>query len=99
MNYKLSSNIVENIKMIAQKYPVSKIIFFGSRARGDNRNNSDIDLAVYALPEFHNEGRITSDIDDIDTLLKFDIVFINSNTDKRLVDNINREGVVIYERL
>jgi len=32
-------------------------------------------------------------------LFKFDLVFINSCTDENLLDNINKEGMVIMERL
>ena len=32
-------------------------------------------------------------------MLKFDIVFINTNTDEKLLANINKEGIVIMERL
>lgn len=36
----LKSNIAEVVK----GYPVSKVTLFGSRARGDNKPNSDVDL-------------------------------------------------------
>jgi hypothetical protein len=39
------------------------------------------------------------ELDGMDTLLKLDIIFVNSNTDKKLIENIERDGVVIYEAL
>lgn len=33
-----------DVKDVAKKYPVRKITLFGSRARGDNKPNSDVDL-------------------------------------------------------
>ena len=38
--------IIQEIKELAQKYGIQKVILFGSRARGDYRKVSDIDLAV-----------------------------------------------------
>ena len=33
-----------NIAEVVKNYPVSKVTLFGSRARGDNKPNSDVDL-------------------------------------------------------
>ncbi len=38
--------VIEEIRDFARKYNVKKVILFGSRARGDFREKSDIDLAV-----------------------------------------------------
>ena len=99
MNFNLNPKIITGIKTIAEKYPVSKIVLFGSRARGDNNMKSDIDIAIYTFPEFKNKGHFASDIEDLETLLKIDTVFISKDTDEKLIKNIQKEGVVIYERL
>jgi uncharacterized protein len=99
MNFDLNPKIITTLKTIAEKYPVSKIVLFGSRARGDNNTKSDIDLAIYTLPEFASKGHFAGDIEDLETLLKIDAVFISKDTDEKLIKNIQKEGVVIYERL
>lgn len=99
MEFDLNPKIINIIRFIAQKYDIDKIILFGSRARGDNNPKSDIDLAVLVLPNFVNKGHFLSDLEDLPTLLKLDIVFINEYTDAKLVENIEREGVIVYERL
>ena len=38
--------VIEEIRNLAQKYDIEKVILFGSRARGDFRRTSDIDIAV-----------------------------------------------------
>lgn len=38
--------VIKEICDIARKYNVQKVILFGSRARGDFKTKSDIDLAV-----------------------------------------------------
>lgn len=95
--FDLNPKIIVEIKTIAKKYPIRKIVLFGSRARGDNQSKSDIDLAIYTMPEFKSKGHFVSDIEDLQTLLKIDIVFINEDTDETLVKNVEKEGVVIYE--
>lgn len=36
--------VIEEIRNLAQKYDIEKVILFGSRARGDFKERSDIDL-------------------------------------------------------
>lgn len=99
MSINLNPKIIADLKAIAEKYPVRKIVLFGSRARGDHNAKSDIDIAIYTLPEFANKGHFASDIEDLDTLLKIDTLFMNNDIDEKLIENIQKEGVVIYERL
>ena len=42
----IREQVIQEIRALAQKYHVQKVILFGSRARGDHRRTSDIDLAV-----------------------------------------------------
>lgn len=99
MNVDVNPKIILGLRAITENYAIRKIVIFGSRARGDNSPKSDIDIAVYPLAEFENEGHFVNDIDDLETLLKFDIIFVNKDTDEKLIANVQKEGVVIYERL
>ena len=40
----IKQQVIHEIQNLAQKYEVRKVILFGSRARGDFREKSDIDL-------------------------------------------------------
>lgn len=62
------------------------------------KSTSDIDLAVFQLPEFQDKGHFYAEIDDIDSLLKIDIVFVNEHTEKTLIENIRKEGLILYEQ-
>lgn len=94
----IDKRLIERIQDIAQNYAIEKIVLFGSRAREDNKRVSDIDLAIFPLPEFDKRGHLTSELDELETLLKIDIVYINDSVDSRLLENIRREGVALYER-
>lgn len=94
----LDERLIQSIQRIGQNYEIEQIVLFGSRARGDQYPASDIDLAVFPLPEFKNRGRLVSDLDDLKTLLKIDIVIIGEQNDSKILDNIRREGIVLYER-
>lgn len=98
MAFDLDEGLLQGIRDIGQKYAIEKIVLFGSRARGDHRPGSDIDLAIFLLPELSSRGRLTSDFEDLNTLLKIDVIFINKNIDVKLMENIQKEGVTLYER-
>lgn len=88
--------VVQEICLLAKKYNVEKVVLFGSRARGDYRRVSDIDLGVY-------EGdfcRFALDVDEeTSTLLKYDIVDLDGTVQEELRDSIEREGIVLYEKV
>lgn len=85
------------VKELGEKYACEKIVLFGSRARGDAHERSDIDLAVYGLNE-QKQALFWADVDDLPSLLKFDLVFVSENTDTDLLKNIKKDGVILYER-
>lgn len=89
--------ILKEIKAIAQKYKeINKVMLFGSRARGDNSERSDYDIAIFTKNnKFENWFKFYNDMDEINTLFKFDIVHVNKETDAKLLDNICNEGVEI----
>lgn len=92
----LRSQILEEIIYFAQTYNLSKVILFGSRARGDYSPKSDIDLAVAGdeIVNFH------LDIDEkTDTLLQFDLVDLNSDLNDDLLADIRKDGIVLYEKV
>lgn len=93
--------VLNEIKNIALKYRnINKIVLFGSRARGDNTDKSDYDIAVFSKNmDFVDECKFADDIDNIETFYKIDIVFIKAkhiNTD--LYKNIMNDGVVIMDK-
>lgn len=62
--------MIEEILALAKKYSMDKVILFGSRARGDYRRTSDIDIAVYG----GDINRFAADVDEeTSTLLNFDM--------------------------
>lgn len=82
-----------------EKFNLDQIILFGSRARGDNFERSDIDLALRAK-DAKQYYEILDYIEEIETLLIFDVVDMNSSAfSKDLCEEIRRDGVLIYEKV
>jgi len=93
MKYGLSKEVYEKIKKVIDENIQYKIVLFGSRARGDYKETSDIDLAVLSNISRDEQYKIMNEIDLLDIAYKVDIVFVDSNTKAELVESIKRDGV------
>ncbi len=94
----LEEKLKNELQLIFSKYKeIEKVILFGSRARQDNRYNSDVDICLFGKNITHLiQAKVSMDIDEINTPLSFDILNFNELNKKELIDNILREGIDIY---
>lgn len=84
---------------MGEKFDLEQIILFGSRARCSNGERSDIDLALYAK-DTKQYFEILDFIEEIETLLMFDVIDMNSGAFSHdLCEEIQRDGVLIYEKV
>ena len=95
MKYNLPDRIVRELSFFAKKYSVTKIILFGSRARGTNTERSDIDIAVYGGDFEHFYWDVK---EKIHSLLMFDVVQADAKISDELKQEIESDGVTIYEK-
>ena len=95
-NTGIKPKVIEEIRTFAKKYNIDKVILFGSRARGDYRRTSDIDLAV-VVGDF---ARFALDVDEeTSTLLEYDIVDMSREMQDELRQSIMQEGKILYEKI
>lgn len=94
----IDDKLKNELEAIFSRYTeVEKVLLFGSRARGDNKYNSDIDLCIFGEGVTHlTLAKINMDINELNTCLSFDILSINELIKEELIENILKEGVVIY---
>lgn len=92
----IKTAVIQEIREIAKKHSVQKVILFGSRARGNYERASDIDLAVLG----GNDILFALDVEEeVATPLKFDVINLNGNVQKELKQSIQTEGIVLYEEI
>ena len=83
---------------IAKRHGVKKLSVFGSVARGEATDESDVDLLV-DIPDgwgLFALGGLYSEIDDALTC-RVDLVTTGID-DKKFLENIQRDEVIIYEQ-
>lgn len=92
----ISQQVLKEMLHFAEKYEISRLILFGSRARGDYYRTSDIDLAISG-GDIH---RFSLSVDEeTSTLLKFDFVNLDRAVQPKLQESIEREGIILYEKV
>lgn len=90
----LQQKIINEITSAAKENKIEKIFLFGSRARGNFNEKSDIDIAISG----GNAAEFCLMInEDVSTLLKFDKVRLDTPIQDELRSEIEKDGVVIYE--
>ena len=88
--------ILWEIQKLAKDCGLKRVLLFGSRARGDYRKTSDIDLAVSG----GDAVRFSLEAEEvISTLLFFDVVNLDGPVQKELLESIQREGKILYEEV
>lgn len=96
----LSETTISTIHTIFKKYDaIEKAVIYGSRAKGNYKQGSDIDLTLFgeSLTTDHLM-QISQDLDDSVIPYLLDISVFDLLDNSSLCDHIQRVGVVFYER-
>lgn len=89
------------INEIFEKYPqIKKVIVYGSRAKGNFREGSDIDLTIVEEKEIPTSVllKLVNDFDDSLLPIKVDISIFSKLTNQDLIDHIKRGGQFFYQK-
>ena len=94
-NTLLSYHFLEKLKKLSF---VEEIWLFGSRARGDYEERSDIDLAIVCPKATHADWlKVMKIVDEPDTLLKIDCIrFNDAELTEDFCKNILKDKRIIY---
>lgn len=100
MNYGLPQSIIQKICEVLSRYPqVDKATLYGSRAKGNYKNGSDIDLTL------HGDGlslntiyKILGDLDDLLLPYTIDLSIFRDIDDLDVIEHIQRVGILFYDK-
>jgi len=99
MEYGLSARTFSTLNAIFQKYSgIKRAILYGSRAKGQFRTGSDIDLSLITDDTFTRSDllRISGDFDDSDLPYFVDVSIYDRLSNPDLKAHIDRVGKVLY---
>jgi len=101
MKYGLPQSAVQKICAVLSRYPqVEKAILYGSRAKGNYKNGSDIDLTLRGGADL-SLNVIYKILDELDELLlpyTIDLSILNDIGDPYVIEYIQRVGITFYDK-
>ena len=99
MEFGLSEETLSALKIIFRKYPgIKQAVLYGSRAKGNYRRGSDIDLSLITSDSFTFTDllRIGNDFDDSDIPYFIDVSIYDKLSNPDLKSHIDRVGKILY---
>lgn len=100
MRFGLEENDILKLQKIFADYPqIESIKIYGSRAKGNYKNGSDIDLTLIGQDlNLTIVNAIETQIDDLLLPYLFDISIYHQISNPDLIDHIKRVGQIFYQR-
>lgn len=94
----LTKKDIDSIKAVFLKYArIEKVLIYGSRAKGNYKPASDIDLTLVGENiDLSLQQEIEFDLDDLMLPYKFDVSIYHKITNPEFLDHINRVGKEFY---
>jgi predicted nucleotidyltransferase len=100
MKFGLKEDIISGIIDVFTSFPeVSNVVLYGSRAKGNFKNGSDIDLVLKG-EQLNGSllNKISLKLDDLYLPYTFDLSVYSDIDNMELLDHINRIGVSFYNK-
>ncbi|MDO9226320.1 MAG: nucleotidyltransferase domain-containing protein [Pseudomonadota bacterium] len=99
----LSANVIAKIHGVLAQHPnVQRAVIYGSRAKGNYKPGSDIDLTLFAAEgqeiSHHELADILDEVDDLLLPYTLDLSAFEQLQNDNLREHIERVGKVFYER-
>jgi predicted nucleotidyltransferase len=101
VNFGLSNSNVVKIRRVFSRFPtVEKAVLYGSRAKGNYKPGSDIDLTLLGDSLTHKElGTIADELDELLLPYTIDLSIFHHIDSAELLEHIERVGQVFYEKV
>jgi predicted nucleotidyltransferase len=100
MRFGLKQKHIDAINSIFGQYPqIERVILYGSRAKGNYKIGSDIDLTLVGTHiDLTTQFKIENLLDDLLLPYTIDLSILSQIGNPDLIDHINRIGQVFYDK-
>ena len=100
MPFGLPPSSLKQIRSVFAGYPeVETAILYGSRAKGNFKPGSDIDLTFKGTGlDLTVLNRVDNELDDLLLPWSFDLSIYSQITSPDLIEHIDRAGVIFYQQ-
>jgi len=100
MKFGLTEATIKKINQVFKNHSeIDRAVIYGSRAKGNYKLGSDIDLTLYGENlSYKLLGKLLDELDDVLLPYTFDLSIFEKIDNKNLRDHIERVGLVFYKR-
>ncbi len=100
MRFGLKEEVIQKIQKVVAAFPeVEEVVLYGSRAKGNYKNGSDIDISLKGTSiKTASLNKIILAIDELSLPYTFDIAIYHQIDNKDLLDHIDRVGQILYKK-
>ena len=100
MHFGLKDSVVRKMQRVFSNYPeILEVVLYGSRAAGNFRPGSDIDLTLKGeILDLKQQNAIENDLDDLLLPYEIDLSIYQQIDNPQLLEHIKRVGTVFYQR-
>jgi predicted nucleotidyltransferase len=90
---------IESLRSVFVRHPeIEEVVLFGSRAKGNHRPESDIDLAVRGIEDEREVEALAAELDELPLPFLFDVKSLDGIRNPALLEHVRRVGKSIYAR-
>jgi len=98
LRFGLKPDVIEALHTVFAQFPeIDSVWVYGSRAKGDFRPGSDIDLTIKLVPGVNPSStflsKIRQNLEDLNLIYMIDLSLYNKIENAELIDHIDRVGV------
>ena len=100
LRFGLDKDVIQKICGVFAQYPqIKQAVIYGSRAKGNYKNGSDIDLTLHGKDlTLDLLYQISTEIDDLLLPYTVDLSIFHILKGPDFIDHIQRVGIVFYEK-
>ncbi len=98
MSFGISHDVIEKMQQVFAQFPnIGQVIVFGSRAKGNYKEGSDIDLALKGTAlNLKTLQNLELKLDELYLPYKIDMVIYDTIANDALKEHVDRVGMVFY---
>ncbi len=94
-SFGLSKKVIADIKSILKKYNIKKASIYGSRAMGNFKNGSDIDICLFGKIDLLTKHKIENELDELMLPYTIDISIYQNIKNRDLKKHIDTKGITL----
>jgi type I restriction enzyme R subunit len=96
-NFGLPEKLITEIKAVLNRNAsVEKAVIFGSRAKGNYKKYSDVDIALFGNIDEDSAQNIHERLEELESPFMFDVLVFEDIQNEELKQHILRCGKIIY---